>query len=252
MSPQLQIINLHASIEKKEILKGVNLTVNAGEIHAIMGPNGSGKSTLAHILMGHPKYTLTAGSVNLNGEDLMGVSPDARAKKGLFLAFQYPFEVAGVPFASFLHQAYMARTGETISVPKFRTILKETGKKFNLENDFFERPLNEGFSGGEKKKCEILQMAVLKPAYAILDETDSGLDVDALRTVAEGVNALCGPTLGIVLITHYQRILQYIKPHFVHVMVEGRMVKSGGKELAERLEREGYTAFTNENSKLKT
>lgn len=243
MSQPLQIINLHVAIEGKEILQGVNLVVKLGEVHAIMGPNGSGKSTLAHVLMGHPKYEVTAGSIRLDGEEITHAVPDERARKGLFLAFQYPMEVAGVPLASFLRQAYIARTGDTVSVAKFRTLLREAGEKLHLKEHFLERPLNEGFSGGEKKKCEILQMAVLKPAFAVLDETDSGLDVDALRVVAEGVNALIGPTLGVVLITHYQRILQYIKPQFVHVMVEGKIVKSGGSELAEELEKEGYKAF---------
>jgi len=239
----LAVENLHVSIEDKKILKGVNLNVQQGEVHAIMGPNGSGKSTLAHVLMGHPKYAVTEGSILFNGEDITSAAPDERARKGLFLAFQYPMEVPGVPLASFLRQAYSARTGETISVPKFRTLLRDTGTSLRMDEKFLERTLNEGFSGGEKKKCEIFQMAVLKPSMAVLDETDSGLDVDALRIVAEGVNALLGPTLGVMLITHYQRILQYIKPQFVHVMVDGKIVQSGGGELAEQLEQEGYRAF---------
>jgi len=244
MSNALEIKDLRASIEGKQILKGVNLTIRLGEVHAVMGPNGSGKSTLAHVLMGHPKYEVTSGSIVLDGGDITKMPPDERARKGLFLAFQYPLEVAGVPLSSFLREAYKARTGEQISVPRFRSLLRETAARLHLPENFLERPLNEGFSGGEKKKCEILQMAVLKPLFTILDETDSGLDIDALRTVAQGVNALLGPSLGVILITHYKRILQFIKPQFVHIMVDGRIVESGREELAERLEKEGYKAFT--------
>ncbi len=243
MEHQLSIHNLHARIDQKEILKGVTLTIRAGEVHAIMGPNGSGKSTLAQTLAGHPRYECTQGTVHMNGEDISAVPPDERARKGLFLAFQYPLEVSGVPLATFLRHAYIARTGEQISVPKFRALLKSTATALMLPESFLDRSLNEGFSGGEKKKCEILQMAILKPSFAILDETDSGLDIDALRTVAHGVNTLMDAHLGVLIITHYQRILQYITPHHVHVMVEGRIVESGGEELAKRLEKEGYGIF---------
>jgi Fe-S cluster assembly ATP-binding protein len=244
-TPTLEIKDLHAAVEGKPILKGVNLTVNKGEIHAIMGPNGSGKSTLANALLGHPKYEITAGSVHFKGEDIAEWSADERGRRGLFLAFQYPTAIPGVSVANFLRMALQARRkemGEEKPLPpkEFRALVREKMALLRMDDSFAGRYINDGFSGGEKKRAEILQMAVLRPEIAILDETDSGLDIDALRIVAEGVNALAGPELGVLLITHYQRILNYIKPHFVHVLVDGRIVKSGGAELAHELEAQGY------------
>jgi Fe-S cluster assembly ATP-binding protein len=242
------------SIWGKQILKGVNLKVSQGEIHAVMGPNGSGKSTLANTLMGHPKYKVDSGDILVNGESIVGLAPDVRAKKGLFLAFQYPLEISGVPLAQFLRSAYRAMKGETekksdtkgvggemISALAFKKKLEEKLKEVDMDPAFAKRYLNEGFSGGEKKRAEILQMAILQPAIAIMDETDSGLDIDAVRKVAEVVSHLAGPEMGILLITHYQRILEYIKPQFVHVMVDGRIFRSGGPELARLLEERGYS-----------
>ena len=243
MAPLLHLRNLHISIGEKEVVKGLHLTVQQGEMHAIMGPNGSGKSTLAQALMGHPRYTITEGSIQFHGDDITTEETDARARRGLFLAFQYPLEVPGVPLSSFLRQAHHSITGESISVAVFRKRMRETAASLKLDETFLERPLNEGFSGGEKKKCEILQMALLKPRCMILDETDSGLDIDALQTVAQGVNALMDGTRSALIITHYQRILRYCAPQFVHIMVDGAIVQSGGKELAEQLERDGYKAF---------
>ncbi|WP_062464846.1 Fe-S cluster assembly ATPase SufC [Demequina soli] len=244
----LEIRNLHVTVDTpegtKEILKGVDLTINSGETHAIMGPNGSGKSTLAYSIAGHPKYTITEGSVTLDGEDVLAMSVDERAKAGLFLAMQYPVEVPGVSVSNFLRTAKTAIDGEA---PKLRTWVKDVkGAMENLRMDpaFGERGVNEGFSGGEKKRHEILQMELLQPKISILDETDSGLDVDALRIVSEGVNRAKDNTgLGIMLITHYTRILRYIKPDFVHVFVAGRVAEQGGPELAERLEAEGYDRY---------
>jgi Fe-S cluster assembly ATP-binding protein len=244
----LDIKNLHVTVETeqgpKEILKGVTLTINDGETHAIMGPNGSGKSTLAYSIAGHPKYDVTGGTVTLDGEDVLAMSVDERARAGLFLAMQYPVEVPGVSVSNFLRTAKTALDGEA---PKLRTWVKDVkGAMENLRMDpaFAERNVNEGFSGGEKKRHEILQMELLKPKIAILDETDSGLDVDALRVVSEGVNRAKGNTdLGVLLITHYTRILRYIKPDFVHVFINGRIVEEGGPELADRLEDEGYDRF---------
>ncbi len=240
----LEITGLHVSVEDKEILRGVDLTVRSGETHAIMGPNGSGKSTLAYSVAGHPKYTVTSGSITLDGEDVQAMTVDERARAGLFLAMQYPVEVPGVTVSNFLRSAATAVRGEA---PKLRTWVKEVRTEMSdLEMDptFAERNVNEGFSGGEKKRHEILQMALLKPRIAILDETDSGLDVDALRTVSEGVNrARAGGDIGVLLITHYTRILRYITPDFVHVMSAGRIVESGGADLAAQLESEGYTRF---------
>ncbi|WP_062296149.1 Fe-S cluster assembly ATPase SufC [Demequina maris] len=244
----LEIRNLHVTVETpegtKEILKGVDLTINSGETHAIMGPNGSGKSTLAYSIAGHPKYEITEGSVTLDGEDVLEMSVDERAKAGLFLAMQYPVEVPGVSVSNFLRTAKTAIDGEA---PKLRTWVKEVkGAMENLRMDpsFGERGVNEGFSGGEKKRHEILQMELLQPKISILDETDSGLDVDALRIVSEGVNRAKENTgLGVMLITHYTRILRYIKPDFVHVFVNGRVAEQGGPELAERLEAEGYDRY---------
>ena len=240
----LEIKDLHAGIDGKEILKGLNLTVNKGEVHAIMGPNGSGKSTLSKVLAGHPSYEVTGGEVSYNGEDLFELEPDERAKAGIFLAFQYPVEVPGVSNAQFLRLAYnekMKHLGEEELDPlEFNDYLKEKAKVVEMSSEFFKRSVNEGFSGGEKKRNEILQMAVLNPTLAILDETDSGLDIDALRIVAEGVNKLRSADNAIILVTHYQRLLNYIVPDFVHVLADGKVVKEGGKELALELEEKGY------------
>ncbi len=240
--PHLQIKDLHVSIEGREILKGFNLSVNGGEIHAIMGPNGTGKSTLASTLMGHPKYQVTQGQVLLDGEDLLALKPDERARRGLFLGMQYPSEISGVTVGNFLRTAVNARRGEGNEVPvlEFHRHLMAQMKLLDMDPTFAERYLNEGFSGGEKKRNEILQMAVLRPRMAILDEIDSGLDIDAVRIVATGVNTLLGPELGVIIITHYQRILAYVRPHFVHVVMRGQVVRSGGPELAEELEAKGY------------
>jgi len=243
---ELVIKNLHVSIEKKEILKGLDLTVKQGEIHAIMGPNGTGKSTLAYTLMGHPSYTVTGGEVWFKGQNLLEMQPDERSRAGIFLAFQYPVSIPGVTVANFLRTAINARRralnpeDKGMPIPEFRKMLKEKMELLKMDNAFAGRYLNEGFSGGEKKRAEILQMASLKPEIAILDETDSGLDIDALRIVSEGVNALSGPEMGVLVITHYQRLLNYIKPQFVHVMLDGRIVESGGPELALHLEEHGY------------
>lgn len=244
----LEIRDLHVSVETeegaKEILRGVTLTINSGETHAIMGPNGSGKSTLAYSIAGHPKYQVTSGTITLDGEDVLAMKVDERARAGLFLAMQYPVEVPGVTVSNFLRTAKTAVDGEA---PKLRTWVKEVKEAMgNLRMDpaFAERNVNEGFSGGEKKRHEILQLELLKPAFAILDETDSGLDVDALRVVSEGVNrAQAAGDVGVLLITHYTRILRYIQPQFVHVFVDGRIAEEGGPELAERLEAEGYDRF---------
>lgn len=246
---ELVIRNLHVSVNEREILKGVNLTVRQGEIHAIMGPNGTGKSTLAYTLMGHPAYTVTQGEVLFKGVNILELEPDERSRLGLFLAFQYPVAIPGVTVANFLRTALNAhRRGlnpedKGIAIPEFRKLLKEKLELLKMDPSFAGRYLNDGFSGGEKKRAEILQMAILKPEIAILDETDSGLDIDALRVVADGVNALMGPDLGVLVITHYQRLLNYIKPHFVHVMMNGRIVESGGPDLALHLEEHGYNWF---------
>jgi Fe-S cluster assembly ATP-binding protein len=236
----LQIQGLRASVEGKEILKGIDLVVHQGETHAIMGPNGSGKSTLANVVMGRPGYVATAGKVIFKGEDVTGLSADERAKRGLFLAMQYPVEVPGVSVVNFLRTAYTAVKGEQTSALAFRKHMKEKMEILGVEDAMVARYVNQGFSGGEKKRNEILQLAVLEPQIAILDETDSGLDIDSLKTVATGVAQLVGPDLGVLLITHYQRILNYITPDFVHVMIDGRIVKEGGKELAQELEAKGY------------
>lgn len=243
---QLEIKDLHVSIEDKEILKGLSLTIKQGEIHAIMGPNGTGKSTLAYTLMGHPNYTVTSGEVLLDGENVLEMEPDERSRAGMFLAFQYPVAIPGVTVANFLRSAINSRRraenpeDKGMPIPEFRKMLKEKMAMLKMDQAFAGRYLNDGFSGGEKKRAEILQMATLQPRFAILDETDSGLDIDALRIVSEGVNALSGPNLGVLVITHYQRLLNYIKPQFVHVMMGGRIVESGGPDLALHLEEHGY------------
>ena len=245
---KLEISNLHVDVETesgpKQILKGVDLTINPGEVHAIMGPNGSGKSTLAYSIAGHPKYTITGGSVKLDGVELTELSVDERARAGLFLAMQYPVEVPGVSVANFLRTAKTALDGEA---PKVRTWVKEVNEALNrlqLDSEFSARSVNEGFSGGEKKRHEIAQLELLNPKFAVLDETDSGLDIDALRIVADGVNRYMEQAdRGVLLITHYTRILRYIEPTFVHVFVDGRIAEEGGKELADRLEAEGYEKF---------
>jgi Fe-S cluster assembly ATP-binding protein len=238
--PLFVIDDLHVSIEGKEILKGVSLSINRGEVHALMGPNGSGKSTLANTLMGHPRHQVTRGRVLFKGEDILSLRPDQRAQRGLFLAFQYPTAIPGVTMVNFLRASLKAVRGSDVPVREFRTILKETMELLKVDESFARRYVNDGFSGGEKKRAEVLQLGILRPEMAVLDETDSGLDIDALRTVAEGVSALMGPGMGVLLITHYQRILNYIKPDFVHVLFAGRVVKSGGRELAEELEARGY------------
>jgi Fe-S cluster assembly ATP-binding protein len=243
---ELVIRNLHVSIEGKEILKGVDLTIRQGEVHAIMGPNGTGKSTLAYALMGHPSYEITGGEVLFKGQNLLDLEPDERSRLGIFLAFQYPVSIPGVTVANFLRTAINARrraenaNDKGVPIPEFRKIMKDQMGLLKMDTAFAGRYLNEGFSGGEKKRAEILQMAMLRPEIAILDETDSGLDIDALRIVSEGVNVLRGPGLGVLVITHYQRILNYIKPDFVHVMLGGRIVESGGPDLALHLEEHGY------------
>lgn len=240
--PHLKIRDLHVSVKEKEILKGVNLEVKGGEIHAIMGPNGTGKSTLASALMGHPTYEVTQGEVLLDGENVLEMEVDERARAGLFLAMQYPSEISGVTNADFLRSAINAKRGEgnEISLMKFIRQLDEKMELLEIDNSFSQRYLNEGFSGGEKKRNEILQMMMLDPRIAILDEIDSGLDIDALKIVAKGVNEKRSPEVGFLIITHYQRLLNYIKPDYVHVFMQGKVVKSGGPELAERLEAEGY------------
>ena len=236
----LEIKNLKVKVENKEILKGINLQVNKGQVVALMGPNGSGKSTLAYALTGHPRYEITSGKILLNGEDITQAAPDERAKKGLFLSFQNPMEISGVSVSNFLRTALNSKNGNKISVIEFHKLLQEKMKLLQVDKSFALRYLNEGFSGGEKKRMEILQMAVLHPNIAILDETDSGLDIDALRIVANGINALKSKELGILLITHYQRILNYITPDKVHIIMNGRIVKSDGKELALEVESKGY------------
>ena len=240
----LVITNLHANVGDKEILKGISLTVNAGEVHAIMGPNGSGKSTLAQVLAGHPGYEVTGGTVEYEGQDLLAMEPEARAHAGVFLAFQYPIEIPGVSNAYFMRTAYnevrKARGLEEVDPMDFLDIMTEKLKLVEMDEAMLQRSVNSGFSGGEKKRNEILQMAVLEPKLAILDETDSGLDIDALRIVANGVNKLKRPDTATIVVTHYQRLLEYIVPDFVHVLAGGRIVKSGGKDLALELEAKGY------------
>ncbi len=238
----LAVDNLAVTIADKKIIRGLSLTVPRGEVHAIMGPNGSGKSTLAKVLAGHPDYVVTQGKVTMDGEDLLALEPDERARRGLFMAFQYPSEIPGVTIANFLRAAVQARLpeGEELEATDYYAKLYEKMELLGMDRSFTSRSVNEGFSGGEKKRTEILQMAMLEPKYAVLDETDSGLDIDALKVVAHGVNSLRGPNIGILLITHYQRLLNYIVPDHVHVMVGGRIVRSGRKELALELEERGY------------
>jgi len=256
MARELVIKELHVAVEGREILTGVNLAVHQGETHALMGPNGSGKSTLASALMGHPNYEVTSGEVLLDGKNILEMSPDERAKEGLFLAFQYPMSIPGVSVANFLRLAYGAVSKpdevdpepyrKRLSAREFRQLLRDKLGLLKMDESMLSRYLNEGFSGGEKKRAEILQMAVLQPRFAVLDETDSGLDIDALRVVADGVNAQRNGELGVLLITHYQRLLNYIKPNYVHVLVNGRIVKEGGPELALELEEKGYEQIIKE------
>lgn len=236
----LEIRDLHVAVEGKEILKGVSLDLNRGEVNAIMGPNGSGKSSLAFTLMGHPNYEITSGSIKFLGVNLTTLQPHKRARLGLFLSFQYPQAIPGVSVSNFLRNAMNNQQENDIPVPEFLSILKEKMDLLGIDKSFMGRYLNEGFSGGEKKRIEILQMAMLKPKIAILDETDSGLDIDSLKTVAEGVNSLKSPELGMLLITHYQRLLNYIVPDKVHILMDGRIVLSGDKELAMEIEKKGY------------
>ncbi len=245
MAPLLEVRDLHVSVQGTEILRGLDLVVQPGEIHAIMGPNGSGKSTLANALLGNPDYEVTSGRILFKGDDVTEWATDVRGKAGMFLAFQYPEEIAGVPVIQFLRQALSARKGTDLSVLELRLSIMDWMKKLDMDPSFGDRYLNEGFSGGEKKRNEILQMAILEPDVAILDETDSGLDIDALRNVAHGVRQVrdARPDLGVVVITHYQRILDELKPDIVHLLFEGRIAKTGGPELAELLETEGYEGY---------
>ena len=245
---ELLIRDLHVKVENREILKGLNLTVQPGKVHAIMGPNGSGKSTLANALMGHPSYEVTQGEIVVNGQNIVDLAPNERAKVGLFLAFQYPHSIPGVTMANFLRTAVNAVSEKPMPPREFRQKLREKMSLLKMNDEFAGRYVNEGFSGGEKKRAEILQMAMLEPSYAVLDETDSGLDIDALRIVADGVNALLGPQMGVLVITHYQRLLNYIKPDYVHVLVNGRMVREGGSELALELEKTGYDEYLTDDS----
>lgn len=244
--PLLAIKDLHVRVEDKEILKGVNLTINGGEVHALMGRNGSGKSTLSYTLMGHPRYTVTKGQILYKGQDLAEMSADQRARSGVYLAFQYPVAIPGVSISNFLRSIVKARRGKDVPVKEFRKELKGHMAELEMKDDFLSRYINDGFSGGEKKRLEILQMALLKPELALLDETDSGLDIDALKVVATGINSMTGPDMAVLLITHYQRILNYITPGFVHVMQAGQIVLSGGSELATELEARGYDWVTKE------
>lgn len=246
--PLLSIENLHVCVDDKEILKGVNLTINAGEVHALMGRNGSGKSTLSYALMGHPNYTVTKGKIIFKGTDITQMPVNERAKLGLTLAFQYPVAIPGVSVSNFLRAAVKAVRGQEVPIKEFRAELKIAMDKLGVPKEFLSRYINDGFSGGEKKRLEILQLAMLKPTVAVLDETDSGLDIDALKTVAEGINGLVNDETAILLITHYQRVLNYIEPQFVHVFQDGQIVTSGGIELSTKLEEQGYDWVTKEHA----
>ncbi len=237
---ELVVQDLHVSVDGKPILKGVDLTLRTGEVHAIMGPNGSGKTTLSFTMAGHPRYLVESGSVSLDGDDLLALAPDERARAGLFLAFQYPSEVPGVTVSNFLRTALSSLRGEQLSIFDFYPLLKEKMDLLNIDEAFANRYLNQGFSGGEKKRHEMLQMALLQPKFGVLDETDSGLDIDALKAVAQGVNSMRGANLGLLVITHYNRILNYVEPDYVHIMIDGRIVRSGTKELALEVEARGY------------
>ncbi len=248
-----EIKDLHVAVEGREILRGVSLALNRGEVHAVMGPNGSGKSTLSNALMGHPGYEVTAGEVLFGGRDLLELEPDERARLGLYLAFQYPTVVPGVTMANFLRTALNAKRGydgkdksKAISPREFRALVKEPMQTLRMDDTFLSRYVNEGFSGGEKKRAEIMQMAVLQPTVAVLDETDSGLDIDSIKFVSESINSMRGPELGVLIITHYTRILQFVRPDFVHVLVNGQIVRSGGPEVADELERTGYSEWVDE------
>jgi len=243
MNALLVVDDLYVSVEGKEILKGLTLTVKAGEVHALMGPNGSGKSTLSYCLMGHPKYAITSGRIRYQDKDIKDLAPNERAAAGIFLAFQYPTAIPGVTIANFLRAALRGVRGQDVPVREFRQTVKAQLKALGVPDAFMNRYVNDGFSGGEKKRLEILQMAVLQPKLAVLDETDSGLDIDALKTVAEGINSQRSPERGILLITHYQRMLNYIKPDVVHVLVDGKVVRTGGAALAQELEAKGYEGF---------
>jgi len=245
-----EIRDLRVAVEGREILKGVSLDISKGEVHAVMGPNGSGKSTLSHALMGHPGYEITGGEVHFKGQDVLQLQPDERARLGLYLAFQYPTVVPGITMANFLRTALNAKRGydgkdksKAVTPKEFRALMKDTMQTLRMDESFLSRYINDGFSGGEKKRAEILQMAVLRPEIAILDETDSGLDIDSIRYVSEAVNGMIGPELGVLIITHYTRILEHIKPDFVHVLVRGQIVRSGGPEIADQLEQTGYAEW---------
>ncbi len=238
--------DVHVAIGDKEIVKGVSLTIRGGEIHALMGPNGSGKSTLVNALMGHPSYTLTSGRIYVNGDDVTGMAPHERSQRGMFLAFQYPLAIPGVTVANFLRAAVKARNTDESAMKGFRKALLAEFGRLEIDPSFATRYVNDGFSGGEKKRLEVLQMAVLKPSIALLDETDSGLDIDALQVVSKGINAVMNENVGVLLVTHYQRILNFVKPNFVHVFMGGRIVRSGGPELAHALEKKGYEWIENE------
>ena len=251
MTNGLEIKDLHVSIDGKQILRGIDLAVAKGEVHAIMGPNGSGKSTLSLTIMGHPRYAVDGGSVMFEGEDLLALPVDQRAKRGLFLAFQYPAAIPGVSVGNFLRTAINARRqrGEVkndLPIPQFRKLLKDKMTLLEVDDSFLSRSVNDGFSGGEKKRLEMLQMHMFQPSLAVLDETDSGLDIDALKVVAQGIESLRGPEVGILLITHYERILRYVQPDYVHVLVDGRIVRTGGRELAAELEAKGYDFIRDE------